>query len=76
MSSSMSQKNAPIPAHPAELFDLDSFNLEPVQADHTTSNPISHDDPGFDDVPNSISACKSTLPTTTDLEIKNLKTFL
>ena len=61
-------KHAPIPAYLAELFDLDSFQFEPVQADHTTSSPTFHSNPGFDDATNQKSACKSTPHTTTDSE--------
>ena len=60
-------KHAPIPAYPAELFDLDNFYFEPVQADHSASNPILHDDPGFDGAPTSISACTSTIHTSTSI---------
>ena len=47
---------------------FDSFHFEPVQADHTSSNPILHDDPGFDGAPKTNSACKSTINTSTDSE--------
>ena len=48
-----------------------NFNFEPVQADHTTSSSNLHGDPGFDDAHTPYSACKSTLPITTDSEIQN-----
>src|ERR1043165_2443873 len=47
MSSSMSQ-NSLIPAHPAELFDLDSFHFGPEKT-VTSSKPTYYGDQRFDD---------------------------